>query len=367
MQDQQLPILIFAQSGRFIAQSASQAGYRVWVADCFGDQDTLAVAERWHQLAPIQQLSNEQILNTFSILSRGEECLLVCGGGIEGHYSILNRLPDNIKLVGNSVHTIQIIQTPTLFFTLLNKLSLNYPETRYEQPNNSNWLTKLSAGTGGIHIQPLQTHQYNKNTYFQRYIKGSSGSVLFVANGQQAQLLGINRHYLQPSTATPFRLGGIISPWEISDQHQCYLEQAVNKITPQTYLQGINSLDFIISEEGELFLLEINPRMSASAELLSGDKALFQLYINACHGLLPEKKRKKHPLFSGLHYIYTNQDIHIPDQMIWPSACHDIPVSGTFILSGDPICTLHDKATSATDLQQRFDEFDFDIKSALYP
>jgi predicted ATP-grasp superfamily ATP-dependent carboligase len=367
MQEPLPPVLVFAQSGRFFAQSASQAGYPVWVADCFGDQDTLAVAERWHQLAPIQQLSNEQILNTFSVLSQGEACLLICGAGIESHYPILNKLPDNIKLIGNGADIIHTVQTPELFFTLLEKLSLNYPETRFERPNHSGWLTKSSSGFGGIHIQPLQTHQYNKNIYFQRYIKGSSGSVLFVANGQQAQLLSINRHYLQPSTATPFRLGGIISPWEISDQHQCYLEQAINKITPETYLQGINSLDFIISEEGQLFLLEINPRMSASAELLNDDKALFQLYINAFHGLLPEKMTKKHPSFSGLHYIYANQDIYIPDQMIWPSACHDIPVSGTFILSGDPICTLHDKATSATDLHQRFDEFDFDIKSALYP
>ncbi len=365
MQDQRLPVLIFAQSGRFIAQSASQAGYRVWVADCFGDQDTLATVERYHQIAPIHQLSEQHILNSFSILSQGEACLLICGSGIEQHYSMLNKLPSNITLMGNDATTINIIKTPSLFFTLLTKLSLSYPETQYDQPNDSQWLAKSASGIGGVHIQPLQAHQYNEDIYFQRYIKGSSGSILFIANGQQAQTLSINRHYLQPSMATPFRLGSIISPWDISKQHQYYLEQAANKITTEIGLQGINSLDFILSEEGQVFLLEVNPRISASAELLGGDKAFLQLYINACQGQLPEKTLHQTKSFSGLHYVFANQDSHIPKQMIWPSICHDIPLSEAFIVKDEPICTLLDKALSLEDLHQHFDTLDLTIRSAL--
>ncbi len=354
MMQNQLPILIFAQSGRFIAQSATQAGYRVWVADCFGDQDTIDIAERWQQLDSIEQLSEEQILTAFSNLSQGESCLLICGSGIEQHYSILNKLPDNITLIGNSATSIHTIQTPILFFNLLKQLEIPYPNTAFKQPNNNEWLAKSSSGLGGTHIQYLEARQQTDNAYYQRYVTGISGSGLFIANGQQAQLLSINQHYLQPCDAAPFRLGGITSPWLISEQHQCHLELAINKITTAIGLIGISSLDFIISAKDELLVLEVNPRISASAELLSCREPLFQHHINACNGLLPDEFSLKTPSHSRLHYYYAEHDVRILPEIIWPIPCHDIPVNGSTIFKGEPICTLTMQAATSVKLQQYY-------------
>ncbi|MBL1320548.1 MAG: ATP-grasp domain-containing protein [Methylophaga sp.] len=354
MQDQLLPILVFAQSGRFIAQSATQAGYRVWVADCFGDQDTLKIADRWQQLVPIHQLSEKKIIDILSTLSQGENCHLICGGGIEQYYPLLNNLPANITLIGNNAASIHTVQTPTLFFKLLKQLDLAYPDTLFEQPNDNKWLAKSSSGLGGIHIQYLKEYQQTDHYYYQRYVAGTSGSGLFIANGEQAQLLSINQQYLQPCEPLPFRLGGITSPWLISEQHQQHLTLAINKITSAIGLYGINSIDFIISEQNELLVLEINPRISASAELLNCSEPLFQLHINACNGLLAEERIIETSLHSRLHYYYAEHDVRISPEIIWPITCHDIPVNGSTVFKGEPICTLTMQAATSAKLQQYY-------------
>ena len=71
MQNQSKPVLILAQSGRFLAQSASQAGYRVWVADCFGDIDTLVASERWQGLPKLASLTCKQFLTVLQSLTKG--------------------------------------------------------------------------------------------------------------------------------------------------------------------------------------------------------------------------------------------------------------------------------------------------------
>ena len=365
MQTKPLPVLIFAQSGRFIAQSATQAGYRVWVADCFGDIDTLDTVERWQQLNAVHRLTQEQILTTFARLSGGEDCLLICGSGIEQHYPILNMLPSHIKLMGNTATIINTIQQPTAFFSLLKRLNLPHPETQFKQPEYGDWLAKSCSGFGGLHIQTLATLKQQDNNYYQRYISGTSGSALFIANGEHAQTLNIYQHYLQPSAHSPFRLGGITSPWQIAQQHQDNLSLAADILTASTGLCGINSIDFIISEQDQLFLLEINPRFSASAELLNCKGSLFQHHVNACNGLLAKNCIIDHPSHSQLHYLYATQDLQIPSDMTWPHACHDIPHSGSFILKDDPICTLQIQAENSKQLQKYYNNIEREITLQL--
>lgn len=366
MQNQHIPVLIFAQSGRFIAQSATQAGYHVWVADCFGDQDTLAIVERWQQLAPIHQLSEKQILDTFSSLSQGEDCLLIYGSGIERHYPVLNNLPANITLIGNSAKTVHAIQSPRLFFNLLKQFELPYPDTVFNQPNDEGWLTKSSSSFGGTSIQYLKVPQQIDGDYFQRYITGESGSALFIANGNHAHLLSINQQYLQPCASSPFRLGGITSPWALSEQHQHHLELAINTISSSTELKGLNSIDFIISESNKLFILEINPRVSASAELLDCSDTLFQHHINACNGLLPEQSIVTVELPSRLHYFYAQNDVRISPNMVWPSLCHDIPSANATISKEAPICTLKIQALTTDFLQQDLCKLEKELTEQLF-
>jgi hypothetical protein len=101
------PLLIVAQSGQFLAQSATQAGYSAWVADCFGDTDTLAVSERWQKLDDLHSLSLASFLSTLEALTQGEPCYLIYGSGIEHCYEFINHLPKHIEILGNHTKTYQ--------------------------------------------------------------------------------------------------------------------------------------------------------------------------------------------------------------------------------------------------------------------
>lgn len=350
----QNPVLIFAQSGRFLAQIATQAGYSAWVADCFGDQDCLSVAQRWQQVAPFSELTQDRILSTFSKLSQGKDCSLICGSGIEHCYPILDKLPSNIQIIGNTAHTIHLIKTPSLFFALLSQLGLPYPDTQFEPPGNTtNWLVKSASGLGGNHIQYLNRNtSHTANNYYQYRVTGDSGSVLFLANGEHAQFININKQTLAPNKQSPFRLGSVEISWEIAASHQQQLEQAVSKITAATGLLGLNSLDFIISEGDELLLLEVNPRPSASAELANSKTTLFQYHINACQGILPDKTIASATAKTCLYYIYANDDVTIPSGMVWPEECHDLPTAGTIIKQDEPLCTFIIQANNSQQLDQ---------------
>lgn len=356
MQTQHIPILIFAQSARFLAQSATQAGYTVWVADCYGDSDLLAVADRWQSLPPFTELSHDSILATLSELTRGEQCLLICGSGIELCYHLLLPLPANIQLIGNIPDTLHTIKTPALFFDLLDKHVFNYPETQFEAPcDDLTWLKKQASGLGGAHIQyaTLNADKLNAESYYQRFVSGYSGSCLFLADGRHAHLVSINQQHLAPESQTPFRLGRIESAWQLSASHNDYLHKVVNRLTAATALVGLNSLDFIISDKNALLILEINPRASASAELIHNKAALFQQHLDACLGQLPNSQDSLNQLSASLSYHYAASDLIVPENMLWPAECNDLPAAGLIIKQGDPICTSYvesDENNPATQL-----------------
>jgi hypothetical protein len=114
---QQKTVVIVAQSGRFLAQLAAEAGYSVRVADCFGDQDTLSIAERWIALSTLHD--HDAIYDAILELSQNQPCFLIYGSGVEVFFPVLTRLPKTITLIGNATAVIEQLKNPLYFFSLL--------------------------------------------------------------------------------------------------------------------------------------------------------------------------------------------------------------------------------------------------------
>ncbi len=336
---QQQAILIVAQSGRFLAQIAADAGYHpIWVADCFGDSETRAVTARWQFISELND--PDAVLNSVIALSQGQRCSLVCGGGVELFYDMLDQLPKHISLLGNQQHTIEAVQNPTRFFDGLDQLAIAYPATRSHPPQaSSGWLSKSSRGLGGGHIQSNPIAAQNPETYYQRHIPGLSGSALFLANGSDSQLLSLNQQFSTNDADRPFLFSGLASPVDSIACYQDTLRDIVAALTNHFELYGLNSLDFVINEANEVLVLEVNPRPSAAAELLVHIPKLFDLHLAACQGILPTHPLpcRSKPMY--LHYIFAAHDILIANGIAWPLHCHDIPAAGQFILKGEPICS----------------------------
>ena len=339
MTNQHTPVLILAQSGRFLAQAAKQAGYPVWVADCFGDTDTLAYASRWLAIPAISELSEQALLTTLGQLTKGQTCQLVCGSGVEKFHSILARLPKHIRLVGNDPTTIAKIKSPTLFFETLKLLKIKHPKSQLKCPRDTtNWLMKADFGFGGSHIQTANTEKHRPGYYYQQYEIGQSISALFIANGTKAKLVSLNEQHLSGDATTPFLLKGLSAPCPLSDQNILIVKMIIDQLSFAFGLVGFNSIDFIVNRKDQIFLLEVNPRPSASMELLAKQEQLFQLHLHACQGQLPDNISLGDNL-SSLLYHFASADIVIPANMSWPKSCHDLPADGTEIKQSCPIFT----------------------------
>lgn len=331
------PLLIVAQSGRFLAQAAQQLGYQAWVIDCFADMDTRLASSRWQAISANHLHDERRLLATIQSITQGQACSLIYGSGVEKFYPIIERLPDHIQLVANTTATVKHSKTPALLFPLLKKLGIAHPSTRLTPPPlplAQDWLLKSAFAYGGAHIRHLQDTVPVTDDYFQRFITGQSGSCLFLANRDSYRLILINKQYVLANSSTPFQLSRIETPLLLPPDLKQQLERMVGKLVTALGLAGLNSLDFIISEQNELLLTEINPRPSASAELSLDPALMLRLHIEACQQAeLPGNIQNAAKPVS-LHYHFAKEDYVIADNISWPAECHDIPPPASYITQG---------------------------------
>jgi len=352
-----LPLLIVAQSGRLLAQSAIQAGYTVWVADCFLDVDN--PAHRTIKLPELSTLTTSDLIASLVTLSGNQKCYLVYGSGIEYFPTLLDRLPSNIQIAANPNKTLKLFNTPKYFFALLQQLDLPFPETRFSEPmaDDKQWLIKPTTSLGGQHIKRLSKQQHPKTSvYYQRYIDGHAGSVLFLSTGKKAHLLSINKQL-----NNNFLLTGIEAPLAISSTLRKQIDNAVNQCVQHAEIRGLNSLDFIIDQKGELFFLELNPRPSASQALITNDVNLINLHIDACVNDRPTVSDIDQKFHKGFYYFFAPRDIEIPSSIDWPDYCADIPSAGTLIKKNHPLCSFFIETKTAEECQNLRDHYYRDL------
>ncbi len=333
---QRPPVLVFAQSGRFIAEAATRAGYPVRVADCFADNDTRAVAESLIHLPPLEQLSQGQLLKTLVSLSQSEPCLLIYGTGIERFYPILSQLPANIEVIGNSQATLALLREPQAFFSLLAALQLPHPPTSLTKAPSLTPLRKRLNSAGGTTViadnAPLKPGEF-----YQQKMEGETRSVCFITDGEALRILGWNR---QLNQSGQFILQQI---WQCDQPpaHASQLIAILQKLVKASRLRGFNSLDYILSHDDAIYILEINPRISASVELLS-EASWLQWHIDACRARLLTgiTQRSENKQVRLLHVCFAEKAYEVVDHPKWPTACHDLPNAGNLIRQGHPICTV---------------------------
>lgn len=341
-------LLIVAQSGRFIAQSATRAGYTVRVADCFGDTDTLEAADLWLPLPTLAEVNPQQILTVILQLSAGQPCQLICGSGVEAFFPLLAHLPAHITLTGNSAETMARLRETETLFPLLDQLKLPYPPIWLSPPAPADSLIKDLHSAGGQIINATNT-RLAAGQFYQQAIEGESFSVLFVADGEQAKIVRWNR---QINREGQYQLAKIRQPEPPQAPIRRALAAALDLLVKETGLKGFNSLDYIVDTAGRWYLLEINPRISASLELLNQADWLCW-HIDACAGRLPAIASAEKDRVGILEYLFAENTLRISHNPVWPQQCHDIPATNSTIEAGMPICTLVVEAASLQAAERR--------------
>jgi predicted ATP-grasp superfamily ATP-dependent carboligase len=120
-------------------------------------------------------------------------------------------------------------------------------------------------------------------------------------------------------------------------------------------LVGLNGIDFI-ARNGVPYPIEVNPRYSASMELVerAGGISLFDAHAQACNGLLPLVPAPGNRV-QGKAIVFARHDIRLGNTESWVGQAWlaDVPHSGEKIRRGSPICTVFAEGQSSATCQRR--------------
>jgi uncharacterized protein len=257
------------------------------------------------------------------------------------------------------------VKDPVRFFGLLDRLGLPHPETRLDAPRDpAGWLAKRRGGAGGNHVCPAAGARRHGDTYFQREHTGRSLSVLFLADGRRAFIVGYNEQWADDRPRSFLYTGGM-NGVRLEPARAAPIADALDRITEAAGLRGLNGLDFIAGESG-WSVIELNPRPTASMEYYDEDwpEGLFAAHLAACDGRLPAA-RPASTAVRGHAVIFAARRVNIGNDFRFPAWCRDIPNAGTAIPAGDPVCTVHATAASGRELARLIRQRRAEIESAL--
>jgi len=354
-------ILVVASSSRMLAQSARASGFKPLVIDLFADLDTQRYAEDFKQIISLAEQHLKLAVDYF--IENYQVDQLVYGSGFEHHPDSLSYLDSRLTLLGNEPEVFMGLHNKEAFFTEFKRLNIPFPSVQFTKPDLfEGWLLKPMQGQGGVGIRHYLGEQVDSECYWQRYQAGQQYSVLFLADGLQFQLVGFNSQWsTQVNKSSQFLFSGIINACDLKAVQQAEILDCLEKLVPLFKLKGLNSLDFI-NDGNSSFLLEINPRPSASMQLYDAD--LFKRHIKACQGGLSDAH---YPIkgVTGCQIVYAQSDIIIPEGFVWHENCSDFPETGVICRTGQPICSIMshknqvhsvmiDLQTQQLNLQKRF-------------
>lgn len=383
-------ILVAAVSARALAWSASQAGYRVTAVDSFGDMDLRAHAD-------VVTLSTQGQCG-FDAMRAADETrhipadLVVYGASFENVPRAIARLAQGRRLLGNSPDVVTRVRDPVAVMQLWDRLGFAVPVTRASAPapgRRGQWLVKpRRSGCGnGIALWRRGT-PVGRDHYLQEWIDGVPGSITFVANGHSAMPLGLSRQLIGDNAfgTRDFQYcGSLIGDarvplFEQEDQLRETAAALADTLTAAFGLVGVNGIDFI-ARGGIPYPIEVNPRYSASMELIErrDDYSIFDVHARACLGTLPSTtpwtappKKQRDPII-GKAIVYAARDVTVLRPADWPRRARwapmfaDIPMPGSRIVRGRPICTVFargvDAATCRNELARSADGVRTDLAS----
>lgn len=345
-------VLIVGVSTRAAAESAARAGFEVTALDAYADLD---------QHPSVRALSLPRDFGTtFSpeaLVNAARELpcdAVVYLSSLENHPKAVDALTSGRALFGNRSDVLRRVRDPKTLAEAFTRHGLRAPrvvpfdDVASVPGDVDRWMLKPRVSGGGHGVRrwhPGET--VSPGHYLQEFIDGTSGSIVFVAAGGRGVVVGITRQIVGDHAfgASGFRYCGNILT---DDRHHVREASALVDVVASDFaLVGVGSID-VVASGGNLWPVEVNPRWSASMELVerARDISLFQLHADAsARGTLPAfdlGAASGHGETHGKAIVFARQDIVIGDTRMWleDRSVRDVPHAGERFAAGQPICTV---------------------------
>lgn len=302
---QEKPILIIGGSARAAATDAVAGGYCVTAMDHFGDADLRAVCQRWIHLAQNDQWPH---------LVPDRQLTIVPTGGFDWPESV--PLPHLGLVAFPTKSQFDAMRDPQVLAQIASQADVEFPstwisggpisqaneKTRRSFPGNrqsgkrQRWLIKPQFSTGGLGIRAVDAdpatvfQQLAHDEYLQEHVVGRPIGANFISRFDHGKyrvdLLGLFAGLTyRKNRSHRWLYGGSIGPLPLGDPSASNLQEKLKllglRIAERFELVGLFNVDLIAKPDRTLALLEINPRYSASMELMPSAGHLIDWHITA--------------------------------------------------------------------------------------
>jgi predicted ATP-grasp superfamily ATP-dependent carboligase len=353
-------LAVAALSARAIVESAARDGMRCVALDVFGDADTRRAAARWISIgaAASLRIDRDRLLAALAALAReGSVAGWVAGSGLDAQPEWLEAGARHLPLLGTAADDVRRVRDPLTFFSALRAHGIAHPPVCFTPPQmRGPWLHKNSAGCGGWQVRRGADGQPGRGIHWQVERAGPAMSATFIANGEDAVVLGFNRQQVCAIGERPFVFAGVVGPVAPSEAMQRAIGTAVRVLAREFRVCGLASLDFVMHGD-TAEVIELNPRPPASLVLyprVGGHGALHAHRLACQQGVLPPAPAPAAGV-RGIAIVFAPRALRLDDAAAeriahWPGA-HDLPHAGTVFLPGDPLCSLSAHGSDAARVQ----------------
>jgi uncharacterized protein len=364
-----LNILILGASVRAAAHSALRAGWRPVGVDLFADRDLTASCQA-HRVSPAQYPGELEAVA--GGLPNGPWFYT---GALENHPDLVDRVARHRPLWGNAGSALRAARDPQAVADALQRAGLPCPGVRLDPrglPRDGRWLVKPLASSSGRGIAPLGPGSTRPAlpSYYQERIDGIPLAALALGHHVGARLLGVTWQWLGRPGA-PFAYRGSIGPWPLSGGEQKRIAHLGTALASAFGILGLFGIDLIL-KDGEPWPVEINPRYTASVEVL---ELVLMRPLLADHGqvfdptlrlplLGTRTGRAQLPGVVGKAILFAERTCTLPiparssyrrrDWFAVPRLA-DVPQIGERFEAGQPVLTVFARAVSLEACRERLE------------
>ena len=387
-----------------MAKSAKAAGFRVYAADYFGDYDLVKICDGCRAL--IKQEAGKscgKIENHFkpenfvdlvkAFLKEVPVDALLLSSGLDDSFEVLEELNELVPILGNKPEVFRKVRDKPEFFKELRRLNLLYPETiivesfedakRAAKDIGYPVVVKPSKGFAGVGIRKALNPKELKESFevassidrkvlIQECIAGVNASISFISSANQVEVLTINEQLLglkELGQQEPFGFCGNIVPLDVSSKTFQECHEAAEKIALHFGLLGSNGIDFILSDEGKPYVVEVNPRFQATFECVERalNLNLIEMHVKAClNEPLPRFSRKIGKYCTRL-ILFSKGQVKV-ENLTGLSYVRDVPFPEVIIEEGEPLCSVIAEAENRElSLKKALEKAEFIYRNLVRP
>ncbi|MFM7033853.1 MAG: ATP-grasp domain-containing protein [Planctomycetia bacterium] len=379
-------LVVLGASARALAESSSASGWEVHAADLFGDLDLRAVATAVTRVPPGGGYP-AGLATAAEAFPPGPWCYT---GAIENHADLIDSIAATRPLAGTPTSAVRSVRDPAQLAASLRAAGLHFPETLPTPdglPTDGSFLVKPLASAAGRGIRPwtqAASHRGHGPSMaghvWQRRVVGTPHAAAFIIGRGTTRLIGLTRQLIgEPwCHAGPFGYCGSIVvpepsiPAGIADQLAC-----LGALLAETHgCVGAVGVDLVIDDDGSPWVIEVNPRYTASMEVheRSTGESVAGAHLHACGvaGAEPPRQRSAGRPIWAKAVLHAPRAIDVTISLVeawratastWsaadggPPAIADIPAPGQSIPTGAPLLTVfagdHDAASALATIQRR--------------